>query len=237
MTFADTDLDMNIQAKSWIAILLAASQLINIGITAASLPPGTYVHAVESIPWLYLLIRFNKITNGEPDYLRFTELWTISFVGIDISWAIYYFYLATVSETGHFFGMGVTDLLAAAAIALAYHSQKRRGGSATACCYTAIYAYLISWGVSYLVYDLAWMVREDPAYLQQHPTKWALPAIFIVPTVVVVLTYWCFDISLAPTHVTSLEELDEIEARRTPRRAWEQGRHQGRPWLAWASVQ
>ena len=127
MTFADTDLDMNIQAKSWIAILLAASQLINIGITAASLPPGTYVHAVESIPWLYLLIRFNKITNGEPDYLRFTELWTISFVGIDISWAIYYFYLATVSETGHFFGMGVTDLLAAAAIALAYHSQKRRG--------------------------------------------------------------------------------------------------------------
>ena len=112
MTFADTDLNEHIKMKPWIAMVITIGNLFNIGITAYSLPPGTYLHAIGILPWLYLLVRFNSITKSEPDYLRFTELWTITFIMVDFAWGIYYFYQAAARKSEHFLVLAVTDWLA-----------------------------------------------------------------------------------------------------------------------------
>jgi hypothetical protein len=195
MTISDTDLNQHTAEHALSATCICAAHMVNAGITAFSIPPVSYVHFFRWIPWLYFLFRYDQILKREGGYLRYTEIFSLTFVCFHLTWGLYFFITAWRIDDQYFLILGILFLLAALVIVCAYRSYRKE--SPTARCYIAIFSFLISWGVC----DLAYGIFLSELHLPPDATKWATPVIFLVPTLAIVLFYQISGSPLAPRHL------------------------------------
>jgi hypothetical protein len=144
MTRCDMDINLFLKHNKAFVVLFVFLSLSN---SAASFKFSTYAWWIETLPFLYLLLYFNKVTKISKGYPMFSELFLLTLMlNISGTWGAFFF-----TRKGNARDLLVGSITILGALSMAYISYRNapwRGKSANIQFIQVIYTYLFILGLS-----------------------------------------------------------------------------------------
>jgi hypothetical protein len=200
MTTADLDVNFYFRSRKISATVFAGSVMLLSGLSALQPPivAMSQVWWLSSLPFLYMLFRFNSVLDMHPGFFRFTELFALSLAFILLGNGMYYLILSCITpqkalRNSHIV-IGSAYCGCTLAMLLMYRARRHAGDSLTLALNSAVFVQLLCLGAT----DLLLRVLEtffaepfdagDAANLKRRPgyttfTRLLFGMIHIVPTV------------------------------------------------------